>query len=81
MVRRPLRSSLIAPTEKQDLIEALARARSLIIRCSSGEPVGSERYQRCHAVTTAIDRLAESLTGDRELFWAKPHGGSHGTVQ
>ena len=69
------------PTDQRDLIEALSKARAMVIRCSSAERVGSERYQRCHAVSAAIDLLAGALTGDPELFWVKAHGGSRGSDQ
>jgi hypothetical protein len=73
MVRRPLRPRFSGEDQKR-LIEALGNARDMAIKCSSAQPYGSARHQRCHAVTNSIDALAEDLTGDRTLFHLKPHG-------
>jgi len=40
---------------------------------ASTKPFG-DRYRLAQAVTKAIDDLVEDVTGDRELFWTKPHG-------
>ena len=67
---RARRSSLDLPRT----IENLKRGRDGAISvCAAVRPF-SEDYNKAQAVTSAIDDLAEALTGDRELFWLKGHG-------
>jgi hypothetical protein len=73
MVRRPLRPSF-GPDDEQRLMQALREARAHTIKCSAAAPPHSERYAKCHAVTTSIDALAAELTGDPKHFHTKPHG-------
>jgi hypothetical protein len=70
MIRRPLRSNF-GMEDRSRLLEALGRARTCTITCSSAENPSSERYAKCSAVTASIDALAEDLTGDPTFFHTK----------
>ena len=69
MARRTHRSEL--PPDVAGIVEALR-----VCRHSMTEVQGKVRpfgpvYRAADAMLTAIDGLAELLTGDREHFWAK----------
>lgn len=60
-----------------DVAEALARlevGREGAIRVRAGSKPFHERYNSAKAVTDAIDKSTESLSGDAQHFWGKPHG-------
>ena len=59
---------------KDEVLEMLRIGRDGATRVLAGSPPFKERYNKASAILRAIDDLAEDLTGDRELFWDKPHG-------
>jgi hypothetical protein len=64
------------PTELPKLLDALRGAREWVIKYSSAQPFNSPAHNKCEAIKNSIDDLAGELTGQRDLFHAKPHGGS-----
>jgi hypothetical protein len=64
------------PTDKATLLSLMRDVRMLAVRCRGGERHGTPLHAKAEAFQRALDDLAGELTGDREYFWAKPHGGS-----
>jgi hypothetical protein len=63
-----------SPFRTPDALEKLRVGRDgAIMVCAGSKPFG-DTYNKARALKEAIDDLAEDLTGDRELFWTKPHG-------
>lgn len=67
MSRRARRPAFHARRQEK-LLHALNDARYRAIMCGAAAGYGSPRYLKTHAVTQAIDALAEELTGYRNLF-------------
>jgi len=63
-----------SPYKLEDVLELLEAGRAGAVRVKAGSQPFKERYNKANAVSEAIDDLAENLTGERERFWAKPHG-------
>ncbi len=63
-------------TEAAKLLAAIGDCRDACVRASGKAPINEPIYQRTHDVMTAIDGLAEVLTGDRTHF-LKPVWPSH----
>jgi len=59
--------------DERKLLEALGAARDWVSKCGAGAEVSSPRYRTCKAIQSAIDGLAEELTGDRGYFCLKAH--------
>jgi hypothetical protein len=55
-------------------LAALERARQFTVEFGSAHKFGCEAYKKSHALTEAIDGMAEQLTGDRKHFHLKGHG-------
>ena len=53
----------------------MREVRNLAGMCGASVGYGSPRYRLVEALGTAIDALAGDLTGDPQLYSAKPHGG------
>lgn len=64
------RSSYVLP----DTLEKLRIGRDGAVAVLAGTQPFNDRYKKAAAITQAIDDLVEDLTGNRELFWAQPHG-------
>ncbi|WP_136661820.1 hypothetical protein [Nitratireductor sp. XY-223] len=60
---------------KDEALKMLETGRKGAIKVSGGERFSSPEAKAARAVANAIDDLVEALTGDRELFWDKGHGG------
>lgn len=73
MPRRSGRMPDLAGLELERVLEAVRKARAEIIRAEAGVVIGSPHYRALERHREAINDLAEALTGDRELFWNKPH--------
>lgn len=56
----------------QLLLEASLFRQACIAACTKA-PVGGPEYLAASQAMAAVDDLAEALTGDRTLFWSKPH--------
>ena len=60
--------------EKQKLLEAIGTCRKA---CLAGHTHSlfdrKDVYAGCDSLLAAIDKLAETLTGDRQFFWGKLH--------
>jgi hypothetical protein len=56
---------------RHGFIAAPAEARSEAAKHSSATGFHSKEYALVEKLATAIDDIAEHLTGDRELFWSK----------
>ncbi len=63
-----------SPYKLDDVLEQLEAGRAGAIRVMAGSQPYKDRFNKAKAVSAAIDDLAEDLTGERERFWAKPHG-------
>jgi hypothetical protein len=57
------------------LLAAIGACRNACIEALRKAPPTDEIAQRTRALTGAIDDVAEILTGSRDHFWLKPHGG------
>ena len=62
------------PYQLEEVLKLLEAGRAGAVRIKAGSQPFKERYNKASAVSEAIDDLAENLTGDRDRFWAKPHG-------
>ena len=71
MPRRPRTLSLAARTEALAAIEAARRAS---VRIRTEAKIGGSEYEAAGKAMEALDDLAGALTGNREVFWSKPHG-------
>ena len=69
MVRRTQRGHV----HKQQVLEKLREGRTGAIQVRKEAKINSPEYRAAGEVTKAIDALAETLTGNREYFWTKPH--------
>jgi hypothetical protein len=59
-------------SDELKLLDVITVARNLAIKMGSASGYGTERYQKGHALTVAIDVLAEEFTSDPTHFHAKP---------
>ena len=57
------------------LLRAIGACRDACIEALRRAPPTDEIAKRTRALTDAIDDVVEVLTGNREHFWLKPHGG------
>lgn len=57
------------------LLPAVGACRDACIEALRKAPPTDEIAKRTGALTDAIDDVVEVLTGSREHFWLKPHGG------
>jgi hypothetical protein len=73
VIRRPRRPTFPHSLEA-DYLAALERMRQFTVEFGSAHKFGSEAYKKSHALTEAIDSMAEQLTGDRAQFHLKGHG-------
>jgi hypothetical protein len=73
MTHRPRRPTFPHHLEV-DFLTALERTRHFAVDFGSAHQFSSEQYKKCHALTEAIDGMAEQLTGDRTHFHLKGHG-------
>jgi hypothetical protein len=64
------------PSDAQSLLKALGDARRLAIQCASAECSNTPLRASAEAFHAALDDFAGQLTGNREFFWATPHGGA-----
>lgn len=74
MSRRRGRHMVFMKPELDALLAALDQARTKTIFCGSAAGYGTQRWNKCHVLTGAIDDLAEELTGHREYFWSTGSG-------
>jgi hypothetical protein len=73
---RGARRPSFSPSDKGELLKAMREARRLAIQCSAAELTPTDLRAAADALHQAIDNLVEHLTGNREFFWATPHGGA-----
>lgn len=71
MAHRPRTLSRATSVEALAAIEAARRACVRI--CTEGK-IGGAEYEAAGKAMHALDDLAGALTGNREMFWSKPHG-------
>lgn len=64
------------PSDAQALLKAMGDARRLAIQCAGAEREKTPLRASAEALHAAVDDLAGQLTGNREFFWATPHGGA-----
>jgi hypothetical protein len=62
-----------SPHDKIKLLEALGTTRDWVIKCGAGAEYDSPRHRKCDVLRSAIDDVAEELTGDRGYFHEKLH--------
>ena len=58
----------------EEVLQQLEVGREGATRIMAGPKPFLGKYNRARELVAAIDALVESLTGDRERFWTKPHG-------
>lgn len=73
MPRRSGRMPELSGLELERVLEAVRAARAEIIRAEAKVEIGSPHYRALERFRDATNDLAGELTGDRELFWKKPH--------
>jgi hypothetical protein len=57
------------------LLSAIGACRDACIEALRRAPPTDEIARRTRALNEAIDDVVEVLTGNRQHFWLKPHGG------
>jgi hypothetical protein len=78
MVRRPKRRDELFEAEKRDMLEVLGRCRRAILASHAKLRPGRPTYVLGSGVVTAIDKLAELLTGNPDYFHVEMHStGQH----
>lgn len=75
MPRRPRSPSHATRAEALAAIEA---ARHASVRICTEARIGGAEYEAAGKAMQALDDLAGALTGNREMFWSKPHGTGQG---
>jgi hypothetical protein len=55
------------------LLASLRACRQELVRAQAEIVIGCPQYRALDAHRETIDNLAGLLTGDREVFWRKPH--------
>jgi hypothetical protein len=73
MVSRRRRQFL--ETDAAQLLASIATCRDACIDALRKAPPTDEIARRTRVLTSALDDVVEVLTGTREHFWLKPHGG------
>ena len=73
MPRRSGRMRDLTGIERDRVLEAVRQARAEIIRAEAATEIGSPHYRALERFREATNDLAEAITGDRKLFWKKPH--------
>lgn len=63
-----------SPADQRTLLGLMRDARHLATLASGSERPRTPLHSAATAFQKATDDLAGVLTGDPELFWAKPHG-------
>ncbi|UWR62775.1 hypothetical protein [Phaeobacter inhibens] len=58
--------------KKAEVLEKLSVGRRGSIQVCTEAKIGSDEYRAAQSVTSAIDNLAEVLTGDSTYFHLKP---------
>jgi len=71
--RRSGRMPELSGLELERLLEAVRVARLEVIRAEAEVKIGSPHAEALENFRQSINDLAEALTGNRELFWNKPH--------
>lgn len=67
------RNRHLDPRAAADLLEAIRLCRLAATRAMATAPIGSPGAEAIRDAISALDRLAEALTGDREHFWMRLH--------
>lgn len=58
---------------REAFLLSLGESRRLATRVCACVQIGGPLYRQAEALMQAIDDLAETLTGNREHFWQRPH--------
>jgi hypothetical protein len=67
------RQRIFSEGDANDLLRAVDECRRAAVLALSRAPIQAEGRKAVLELLTALDNLAEALTGYRERFWTKPH--------
>lgn len=59
--------------DRDQMLVAAGVFRDACVDASRRAPPAGPEYAALHRAMTSVDDLVGALTGNRELFWAKPH--------
>ena len=63
---------IVDSASRERLLESLGQSRNLLTSAMAQLPVRGPEYLAAEAIVSAIDGMAEHLTGSRQHFWARP---------
>ncbi|KAA2237646.1 hypothetical protein [Salinarimonas soli] len=75
------RKRIFSELDRKALLRALGEARRACIAAQTATPIGGPEHKAAGGVMDAIDDAAEVLTGSRDAFWGRAHGGKDDGVQ
>lgn len=70
----PRRPRALSPATRIDALAAVQAARHASVRICTEARIGGAEYEAAGKAIETLDGLAGALTGNREVFWSKPHG-------
>ncbi|KAA2235253.1 hypothetical protein [Salinarimonas soli] len=74
------RKRIFSELDRKALLRALGDARRACIAAQTAAPISGPEHRAANNVVGAIDDAAEVLTGSREAFWGRAHGGKDDRV-